>query len=116
MDEFLKKYRPLLPGSNRHAGIWASDDGRPMTGNSLYLAIKRLVHRRTGKLITLHDLRRIAATSLALYDPENVAAASDLLGHRKSETTQRHYNRASSIVAARSMAEIIGKIRQRRPP
>jgi len=114
IDDYLRIYRPLLPGSHSHAGLWASNHGHVMTGNGLRQAIARLVHRKTGKWITLHNLRHIAASSIALYDPENASAASDLLHHRRAQTTERHYNRAGSIVATRTMAEIVDDIRRRK--
>jgi hypothetical protein len=109
---FVAKFRPLFPASDMHKGLWASDDGRSLTGGAIYHAIQQLVLGRTGKRITLHDLRRIAATTIALYDPKNATAGSDLLGHRKSEITYAFYNRASSIEATRTMAQLVMSIRK----
>jgi integrase len=115
INHFVIKFRPHFPASDMHNGLWASTKGRPMTGDAIYDALQDLVLRQTGKRITLHDLRRIAATTIALYDPRNATAGSDLLGHRKPEITYAFYNRASSIQATRVMADIVKNIRKMPP-
>ena len=69
---------------------------------------------RTGHSISLHDFRRIAATSIAIYDPRNVASASQLLGHVDERVTSEHYNRARGVVASRRMALLIEAARKTR--
>jgi hypothetical protein len=63
-------FRPLFLGSANHKGMWCSFyRGRALTDAGLYEAVRKRVGRRTGCWISLHDFRRIAATSIAIYDP-----------------------------------------------
>jgi len=54
-----------------------------------------------GKPINPHLFRDCAATSIAIEDPEHVRVASLILGHRSAATTERYYNQAQAIDAAR---------------
>ena len=70
-----------------------------------YFAIATTIARRTatafGRPINPHLFRDCAATSIAIDDPEHVRVASQILGHRSTATTERYYNQAQAIDAAR---------------
>jgi integrase len=107
-------FRPLFLGSTNHDGLWCSFyRGGALTDSGLYMAVRKRLGRKTGRWISIHDFRRIAATSIAIYDPRNVASASQLLGHI-TESVIGHYNRAGGIVASRRMAMLIEAARKAR--
>lgn len=108
-------FRPLFLGSTNHEFLWCSFyRGGALTDVGLYMAVRKRVGQRTGRWISLHDFRRIAATSIAIYDPCNVASASQLLGHTNERVTHAHYNRARGVVASRRMATLIEAARKAR--
>jgi integrase len=74
---------------------------------------KKWLTQLTGHDLTLHDARRIIATSIAIYDA-NAALASQALGHINERVTEAHYNRARGIEASRQMAKVIQAMRKKR--
>ena len=115
ISRHIDLFRPLFVGSTNHKGLWCSFyRGKALTDAGLYMAIRKRVGQSTGHWISLHDFRRIAATSIAIYDPRNVASASQLLGHMDERVTSAHCNRARGIVASRRMALLIEAARKTR--
>jgi integrase/recombinase XerD len=51
---------------------------------------------------------------IALEDPEYVRMAATILGHASFATTERHYNQARSVEAARHFQAVIGNLRAAR--
>jgi hypothetical protein len=108
-------FRPLCLGSTTHKVLRCSFyRGEALTDAGLYMAIRKRLGQRTGHWISLHDFRSIAATSIAIYDPCNVASASQLLGYSNERVTHAHYNRARGVVASRRMAPLIEAARKTR--
>jgi integrase/recombinase XerD len=112
VDRFIDVYRPLICRSSNHAGLWASAKGRPAIGQALYEAFQKEVAHSLGNHLTLHDARRIAATTWAVHDPVNAAGAKDLLGDRSDRVFAQHYNLASGIEASRAMADIVAVLKK----
>jgi integrase/recombinase XerD len=54
-----------------------------------------------GRPMNPHLFRDCAATSIAIAHPEHVRIASQILGHSSTVTTERYYNQAQAIDAAR---------------
>jgi integrase len=69
-----------------------------------------------GRPINPHLFRDCLATSIAIHDPDNVRMAAALLGHRSFATTERHYNLARTLQAARSYQHVIGAAREAKKP
>lgn len=107
VDRYLTTYRPLIFASRDHTGFWASAKGQPATGDALYAAFQKQALRLFQLNLTLHDTRRIGATTWAIYDPVNAAGAKDLLGDRSDSVFTQHYNLADGIEASRRMAEVL---------
>lgn len=107
VDRFIEVYRPFICRSVEHRGLWASAKGRRATGEALYIAFQKEIASSLNVHLTLHDTRRIAATTWAVHDPVNAAGAKDLLGDRSDRVLAQHYNLASGIEASRRMAEIV---------
>src|SRR5262249_54280562 len=68
---YVTEVRPLFPGAPSHPGLWCAWTGRPVADDALYRLFKRRVLERTGHDLTLHDARRIIATSIPVFDPAN---------------------------------------------
>jgi integrase/recombinase XerD len=110
---YVDHYRPMFPGAASHQGLWCAWTGRRLTDDAIYRLFKNRIAQLTGHDLTLHDARRIIATSIAIYDPANVAVASQALGHVNERVTQAHYNLARGIEASRQMASMIQSMRRR---
>lgn len=110
---YLYEVRPLIPGSSRHAGIWASPKGGPLTADGIYQMITRRTHAELGLAIHPHLFRDIAATTFALERPDDVRLTKDLLNHASFATTDKFYLQAQSMVAGRRHAAVVQVIRAR---
>jgi integrase len=107
LEVYLNEHRPVLMKQvgrwTRPVGnaLWISSDGSPMRPGAFYdMNVKRTAEA-FGKPINPHLFRDCAATSIAIEDPQHVRVASQILGHRSTATTERYYNQAQAIDAAR---------------
>jgi integrase len=57
--------------------------------------------------VSPHLFRTSAATTAAIHGGATPHLASALLDHRDSQTTQQHYNRASSLSAGKAYLEVV---------
>jgi integrase/recombinase XerD len=64
-----------------------------------------------GQPVNPHLFRDCAATSIAIEDPEHVRIASQILGHRSTATTERYYNQARIVDAARRYQDFLLALR-----
>ncbi|MEJ0094987.1 MAG: hypothetical protein WDN46_16675 [Methylocella sp.] len=60
-----------------------------------------------GVEVSPHLFRSCAATAIYAYAGDNPNLASAVLQHTDRRVTEEHYNRASSVQAARQYAEIV---------
>lgn len=111
LDRYIADIRPALFGSGTHKGLWASAKGYALSGDALYTTVCRRTKAAFGEAVNPHLFRDAAATFLAVTAPERVQVASDLLGHARQSTTQRHYTHAQPIQASRRLAEVIAAMR-----
>lgn len=109
LDRYLEAFRPVLFESEGHGGLWASAKGVPLTGNAIYDAVCRRTKLAFGQPVNLHLFRDGAATFWALRDPTRVKTVSGLLGH-EPRMTERHYNQANGISAARKLAAALASV------
>lgn len=107
LNEYLARHRPVLTKAHgrwhkpaRNA-LWVSKDGSPMTEIAIYFRINKRTEQAFGTPINMHLFRDCAATSIAIEDPAHVRIAASLLGHTSLATSERYYNQAGSIDAAR---------------
>jgi integrase len=117
LEVYLNEHRPLLiqrvgrwtrPVGN---ALWVSNDGSPMRPRSLYDIIVRRTLQAFSRPINPHLFRDCAATSIAIEDPKHVFIASQILGHRSTATTERYYNQAQAIEAARQYQDFLLALR-----
>ena len=117
LETYLAQYRPVLARMrgrwSRPSGgaLWLSTDGSPMTRMAIYDRIIARTRNGLHRPINPHLFRDCAATSIAIEDPAHVGVATRLLGHRTRGTTERYYNQARSIEAARRHQELMIGIR-----
>ena len=72
LRRYLEEIRPRLLGRCQHDGLWASYQGRPLSGGRLYDIARARVFHKFGKAMGLHDFRRAAATFVAMEAPEKI--------------------------------------------
>jgi integrase len=112
IDRYLAKFRDVIAGASKHDGLWASSQGRPMHHGAIYDAVQRRTRKELGFPVNLHRFRHGAATFWSIHDPVNVRGAKDLLGHSSFGTTEKHYIRAQSRLAGRTLARAVGSTRR----
>jgi len=117
LETYLGRHRSVL--AHRHGrwtrpvgqALWVSIDGSPMTRRAIYDRITRCTLKGLGRAVHPHLFRDCAATNVAIEDPDHVRIAARLLGHRTFSTTEKHYNQARSVEAARHMQNLLLSLR-----
>jgi integrase len=100
------------PLANIAGPLWlTSNTGQGMT----YSAVERIITETTrltlGVAVSPHLFRACAATAIYTHAGDNPNLASGVLQHIDRRVTEKHYNRATSISAARQYAEIVKSTR-----
>ena len=112
IDIYLERFHSRIPGSDKHKGLWASNKGRPMVANGIYLAVSKRTKKAFGFGVNLHRFRHAAASFWSIEDPVNVKGVKDLLGQMSFKTTEKHYIMAQSRLAGRVLARAIETVRK----
>jgi integrase/recombinase XerD len=118
LTTYLDTYRPILCRLRNRwtrpvgVALWVSTHGSPMCQTAVYETIIGRTGTAFGQPINPHLFRDCAATSIAIEDPEHVRIASQILGHRSTATTERYYNQARTIEAARRYQHFLIGLRQ----
>jgi integrase len=110
IELYLSEARPFLLGAGEQEAkmLWiSSKTRRPMTIRKVGSLITQLTRETLGIPMSPHLFRTAAATMLAEAKGDMPHLASALLGHTHPPITEEHYNRASSLNAATTYAEII---------
>jgi len=112
LERYLARYRPLLMGE-RYCGdrLWIGYLFTAQASHTVGITIAERTKRAFGKRVNPHLFRDCAATSIAVHDPEHVRTAAAVLGHRSFATTERHYNLATSLKAARDYQTELQRLR-----
>lgn len=112
LERYIAHYRPLLM-NGRHGGdrLWISYFFKPQAPHTIGTTIAGRTERAFGKPVNPHLFRDCAATSIAMHDPDHVRIAAAVLGHRSFATTQRHYNLATALKAARNYQAELQRLR-----
>jgi site-specific recombinase XerD len=113
-DRYLSIHRTVLArADDTQTALWlSSNDGRPMTYSAVESAISHTTLATLGIDISPHLFRTAGASSCAVYAGDHPHLASALLNHTDPAVTQEHYNRASSLSAAESLAALIRNFRR----
>lgn len=109
---YLALVRPQMLPHPSCAALWLHSKG----GALAYAAIAEIFGRhsaaRLGFRITPHDARDAAGTFWALFAPDQIGLARDLLAHRDLRTTLKYYNRARGLEASRAYRDVIAGMRK----
>jgi integrase/recombinase XerD len=116
LTPYLKEIRPILLGHSKHDGFWASYHGGPLSGDRLYEIVRARTTIKFGKVMSLHDFRRAAATFLAMDAPEKIGLIPGVLQHASPDVSERHYNLARSMQAGRRFAAHLANVKNRLRP
>jgi integrase/recombinase XerD len=110
IDEYLERFRSLIPGTKKHTGLWASNLGMPMGGDGIYVAVRKRTRKAFGFGVNLHRFRHAAASFWSIHDPANVRGAKDLLGQATFGPAESHYIMAQSRLAGRVLREAVNRV------
>ena len=114
---YLSRHRPILMTRNGrwntgpHDGLWVSAHGSKLSAGRIEKLIGMRTHERFGHSINPHLFRDAAATSIAIEDPNHVGIVAAILGHSTFRTSERYYNQATSLEAARRFQAAIKSFR-----
>jgi site-specific recombinase XerD len=116
LERYLRLHRKVLQdkraaGAKPTTALWVSKSGEKMQEPAMRHNIKQRTKLAFGHAITPHLFRDCAATSFATDDPEHVRCIAPVLGHTKLTTSERYYNQADMLTAARHFSSTMMKIR-----
>jgi integrase len=111
IEVYLNQSRPVLFGSRpSNDFVWISSrTGQPLTKKNLGTLISNITLKALGVDVSPHLFRTAAATTAAAYGSNTPHLASAVLDHTDPRVTEEHYNRATSVNAAKIYAALIQK-------
>lgn len=115
LRHYLDKIRPAFPDAATHDGLWASSKGCLLSGSQIYTIVRRHSGERLGRPVGLQDVRRSAATFLAIDAPELASLIPGVLQHKNPEISDRHYTLARSMKASRRHVSALAELRRDLP-
>lgn len=122
LSTYLKVHRPVLLAGERGSvasatdALWISETGTHLEAGALAVRIKRLTEAAFGRSLSPHLFRDSAATSIAIDTPLHVRDSQHVLGHSSFATTERYYNQARSLEAARHWQQTLAELRAQGHP
>lgn len=110
LDEYLTVHRPALLARYPLRGpateaLWVSRLGGKMTSQAIYETVCRRTEVEFGTAVYPHAFRHIAATTIATLAPEQTDLIMTILGHVSIRTSEKSYNKARSLEAAKRVNE-----------
>lgn len=82
-----------------------------MSIDSFTSNLANLTKREFDEALRPHAFRRIAATSIAIEDPEHVGIVAELLGHTTLAMAEKHYNQARGVEAIATYQRLLQDMR-----
>lgn len=122
LERYLTVYRQSLAPVSITIDPWSGPlwistrTGEAMSGHTMNLTVGEITRKRFGKPVNLNLFRDIAATTLAIEDPEHVRLGATINGHRDYRTTQRSYNLSQSHQAAAVYQKSLFNLREELVP
>jgi integrase len=121
VPELLKPYlatyfnivRPQMLAHPTRAALWLNSRGRALAYAALAEIFGRHSTARLGFRVTPHDARDAAGTFWAIFAPDQIGVARDLLAHSDLRTAIKYYNRAKGIEASRAYRGVIAGMRRK---
>ncbi len=118
---YLDRFRPILLAGEAGCtpsgtdALWVSETGTALDPDALSRRIANTTQSRLNRRIPPHWFRDVAATTIAVEAPRNIADAHLILGHASPLTTEKHYIQAQSLQASAkfqaAMLERLGSTR-----
>lgn len=105
LSTYLERFRPILLAGEVGCtptgtdALWVSETGTAWEAGALSRRIATITEVRLNRRIPPHWFRDVAATTIAVEAPRNIADAHLVLGHASPMTTQKHYIQAQSLQA-----------------
>ena len=105
LTTYLDRFRPVLLAGEAGCtpsgtdAVWISEVGTAWESGALSHRIADLTEARLNRRIPPHWFRDVAATTIAVEAPRNIADAHLVLGHASHLTTQKHYIQAETLQA-----------------
>ena len=102
---YLDRFRPILLAGEAGCApsgtdaLWVSETGTAWESGAHSRRIANITEARLNRRIPPHWFRDVAATTIVVEAPGNIADAHLLLGHATPQTTQKHYIQAQSLQA-----------------
>jgi len=90
LREFVRDYRPRLPGSNGPY-LFPGRNGGPRPHSTMRTDFKDAMRKRLGLILNPHLMRHFIAKIVVGKDPALAVAVSQLLGHKRIDMTMAHY-------------------------
>jgi len=112
MTRYMNVHRVALCLRSGYSGnaLWLNEKGRPLTAAQFLGSFKRLTEQKFGEPITIHAVRKIAATTMALHNPAKVHYVQGVLGHARYETGEQHYILAGAVQAHAALDATIDQL------
>ena len=111
LDHYLSIRRPILlaQGTPQQPSdaLWISRRGVPMKENGIGVRILAETEKAFDFPVNPNMFRDAAATTIAIDDPEHILMAARILGHTTLVNTERYYNLARSVEAARGLQSVV---------
>jgi integrase/recombinase XerD len=111
LDHYLGKVRPQMLRGSTTDRLWISTRGTAVSDSTVYYQVNKITKKLIGHAINPHLIRDCVMTMIASDRPENVMAGARLLGHRSLQTSEVHYNQATSLAAQRQHSAVIKALR-----
>jgi hypothetical protein len=112
IERYLDEVRPQLLNGQVHDGIWPSRKGGRIRGGRIYDTIRARILDKFGKDMGLHDMRRAAATYIAMDMPEKIGLIPGVLQQAGPEVGEQHYNLANAMKASSRYADTMASLKK----
>lgn len=115
LDYYIDVVRPVLlaRGGQPDTGrLWLGAEGESMTGKALSRRLREVITQHLGRAMSIHLFRDVATTAIAVHDGAHIGIAGDILGHGSATTSEKHYNQAKGVAAARKHHALLVELRQ----
>ncbi len=115
LDYYVGVARPVLVARSSKADegwLWLGAEGERMTGKSISRRVRELTTKHLDRAMSLHLFRDSAATTVAVHASAKIGIVGDVLGHARHETSEKHYNQAKGVEAARRYQGLLKEQRE----
>ena len=110
---YLDDVRPILLHGHVDDCLWPSRKGGRIQGGGIYSIVRKRIRTRFGKDMGLHDMRRAAATYIAMDMPDKIGLIPGVLQQAGPEVGEQHYNLANAMNASVRYADTMASLKDR---